>query len=168
MSCSNRCWASEDSKSYDCSSRTLPAKSSGIMSSLKLRSIAALRAFSARRSSPLFSASMTDCSTAWRSSSKMSSSASAISWKTPFGSPFSSKSWRASFNLRRISRNPCIRSPFGSVAPRSISRRKAPRRSPFCNKSSDISSKRSLASRSNPVWVPSHREYVDRAVICAR
>ena len=79
MSCSNRCWASEDSKSYDCSSRTLPAKSSGIMSSLKLRSIAALRAFSARRSSPLFSASMTDCSTAWRSSSKMSLSASAIS-----------------------------------------------------------------------------------------
>ena len=106
ISCSNRCWASRDSKSYALSSRTLPARSFGIRSSRMLRSAAVLRAASERRSSPLVSASRTALSIAWRSSSMMSSSSRAISSYTPPRSCRSRRSWRSSRSRSSRSRRP--------------------------------------------------------------
>ena len=83
ISSSKRRDASCDSKSYCCSSRTLPARSSGRKSRRMLRSTADSLAVSARRWSPVrsacCSASRTAFSMAWRSSSTMSASSRAIS-----------------------------------------------------------------------------------------
>ena len=50
-------------------------------------------------------------------------------------------------------------SPLRSWNPCWSIRRSAALRSPWYSRSSDISASRASASRSNPTWVPSHREY---------
>ena len=169
ISCSKRCAASADSKSYADSSRTLPARSFGQHVEAEVavhrrRRVRPRRG--ARRRSP-----RPPCvafSMAWRSSSTMSSSSSAISSYTPPRSNRSSRSWRSWRSLSISSRRPCRRSPLRSCMPCCIIRRSALLMSPWYSRSSFSSSNSASASRSKPFCVPSQREYVNRAAMSGR
>jgi len=152
-----RC-AAADSKSYDWSDDTRPARSSGRRSSWMPRSAADACAVAARRSSPDARASSSRRSISWRSSSTMSASSSAISLYTPPRSPLPRISSRRCRSRSMISRSPSMRPPSGPSMPSRISRASALAGSPWYSRSSPMRRMTSSASSSKPRCVPSQRE----------
>ena len=158
-SSSNRSRASLDTKSYCCSSRTMPLRSGGRRSSSMRRSAMASPVTSWRRTSPDSRAPCSSWSSVARSVSTTSRSCWAMSSYTPPRSCSSSRARRCSRRRSMSSLMPWTRSPLRSSNPELSMRRRAAFRSPWYSRSSLISDSTESASSSNPTWVPSQREY---------